>query len=134
MARTASTAVVAPTVAEAAKADTALERARYHFDQFAAAMDELTTGYDGWKIGGAGHSREFAAAGCRTIGDYSWLSARLVQYETGTEPRCPALIVERHHEFIGMQKQPRGWLDEPLYRDGEGVRLSAPSINRPSDT
>ncbi|WP_031214503.1 hypothetical protein [Mesorhizobium sp. LSJC285A00] len=101
---------------------TALARARHHYDQFAAAMDELTIGHHGWLIGG-GHRREFAALGCRTIEDASWLGPKLVTYEAGTDPRCPSGVIEWNHDIIGLQKQPSGWLDEPLYRDGKGVRL-----------
>ncbi|RWB05448.1 MAG: hypothetical protein EOQ39_22530 [Mesorhizobium sp.] len=114
--------VAVPSLAQASGQDTAFARARYHYDQFAAAMDELTTGYHGWLIAG-GHRREFSAPDCRTIEDASWLGPKLVEYEAGTDPRCPSRVVEWNHEIIGLQKQPSGWLDEPLYRDGKGVRL-----------
>ncbi|MER9912259.1 hypothetical protein NKJ71_16675 [Mesorhizobium sp. M0050] len=117
-----ASAVAVPIIAEASQPDAAMARARFHYEQFAGAMDELTTGYHGWLIGG-GHRREFSAPGCRTIEDASWLGPKLVTYEAGTDPRCPSGVVEWNHDIIGLQKQPSGWLDEPLYRDGKGVRL-----------
>ncbi|MER8511655.1 hypothetical protein NKH47_01690 [Mesorhizobium sp. M1060] len=117
-----ASAVAVPIIAEASQPDAAMARARYQYDQFAAAMDELTTGYHGWLIGG-GHRREFSAPGCRTIEDASWLGPKLVTYEAGTDPRCPSGVVEWNHDIIGLQKQPSGWLDVPLYRDGKAVRL-----------
>ncbi|MER9464190.1 twin-arginine translocation signal domain-containing protein [Mesorhizobium sp. M0387] len=110
-----ASAVAVPIIAEASQPDAAMARARFHYDQ-------LTTGYHGWLIGG-GHRREFSAPGCHTIEDASWLGPKLVTYEAGTDPRCPSGVVEWNHDIIGLQKQPSRWLDEPLYRDGKGVRL-----------
>ncbi|RVD31406.1 hypothetical protein [Mesorhizobium sp. M4B.F.Ca.ET.017.02.2.1] len=119
----ASTAVAVPVIAEATQRDSAFARARYHYDQFAAAMDELTVGYHGWLIRGAGHRREFSAPGCRTLDEGAWFSPAVVEYQTGTEPRCPSLVIEWHHEIIGLQKQSDGWRDEPMNPDGRTVRL-----------
>jgi hypothetical protein len=114
--------VAVPVAVQASEENASFARARYHYDQFAAAMDELTSGYHGWVISG-GHRREFSAVGCATISGGAWLRPKLVFYEAGTEPRCRSGVMERNLEIVGLQKQPNGWLDEPLYHNGSGVRL-----------
>ncbi|MER9432368.1 hypothetical protein [Mesorhizobium sp. M0408] len=43
------------------------------------------------------------------VRERQWLSLHMVQYEASRDPRCRGLIVERHHEIIGLQKQNGAW-------------------------
>ncbi len=70
------------------------ERARYAWEAFSGAMDELTVNAHGWRITGAGNTR-----GCGYVEPYSFLRTVAVHYVRDTEPRCPGLIVERNEEI-----------------------------------
>ncbi len=82
-------AALAVSTASAHSSASAEERARRAWQQFSAAMRELTTEADGWVIVGAGERR----------GSGAWLNLSRIDYEHDSNPCLPSLVVERHRKI-----------------------------------
>lgn len=72
-------------------AATAKDRAEHHWQQFAAAMDELTRERHGWLVQG-GHRLPFM-----NQRENRWSNRRAIEYRVDNDPRFSKPFVSEHH-------------------------------------
>ena len=89
------TLVSTPLLPEVKSGQSAVERARYHYAEFAKAMNEATANSSGWLV----------MAGNRwprgKIHSGAWVDVKTIHYEADNDPRCRGLV-ERHQDFEGI--------------------------------
>jgi hypothetical protein len=70
------------------------ERARKAWADFSAAMREMTTYADGWRVVGAGEVKPF-----RDRAGESWLNVQTTHFVADFDPRTPRAVFETFRRF-----------------------------------
>ena len=90
------TLVYVPTFPSGKRGQSAEERARYHYAEFAKAMNEATSEANGWLIM-AGNRRPHGK-----VHSGAWANVKTIHYEASADPRFPGLLIERHRDIEGV--------------------------------